>query len=263
MKAVAEFTSVPPKSAIVGLDGAASKKAEKAKSSRASSSSERLLSDAIREVQALPRKEAEMEEKRRQVSFVVIGRLHELRGAAASEAALMEHLERKSGIQRRKNTSDHLFVVKAVIRCANSGLKPQTASDWAKVLRALDLERVPADHAKVVEWLCTPDEETDLTGHAKAFAIVERAAKDGPPNVAAEARAAKQTERKQKAWSNYVTLKLATPLAEVTFAEPLAVAEGYVLQLARVEGQQAKVLDIVLTDQEEIQRLVRKHSLAA
>lgn len=263
MKAVAEFTSVPPKSTIVGLDGAASKKVEKAKSNRASSSSERLLSDAIREVQALPRKEAEIEEKRRQVSFIAIGRLHELRGAATSEAALMEHLERKSGIQRRKNTSDHLFVVKAVIRCANTGLKPQTASDWAKVLRALDLERVPADHAKVVEWLCTPDEETDLSGHAKAFAIVKRAAKDGPPNVAAEARATQKAEERKQTWNAYVTPKLEAPLAEITFAEPVTATGGYVLQLARVEGQQAKVLDIVLTDQDEVQRLVRKHRIAA
>lgn len=262
MKAVAELTSVPPKSTIVGLDGAASNKVEKAKTNRASSS-ERLLSDAIREVQALPRKEADIEEKRRQVSFVAIGRLHELRGAATTNAALMKHLEVKSGVQRRKNTSDHLFVVKAVLRCANSDLKPQTASDWAKVLRALDLEQVPADHSKVVEWLCTPDEESDLSGHAKAFAVVDRAAKDGPPNVAAVARAAKQAEDKKKAWDNYVTQKLDAPLAKVTFTEPLAVTEGYALQLARIDGQQAKVIDIVLTDEAEIQRLVMKLRPAA
>ncbi|MDX3806792.1 hypothetical protein ACXIUS_29380 [Bosea thiooxidans] len=260
METVTEFstaTSLPP---VISKTKVKTTRAEKAV---AGTSSHPLLKEAVREIRELPHKTAEIEEKRRQVSFVALGRLHELRAAAMSDTSLMEMLEQESRIPRRKNTSDHLYVVKAVLRIAGSDLKAQTASDWAKVLRGLEQADVPVKAAQVVEWLSTPDEETDLTGHAKAFAIVERAAKDGPPNVAAEARAAKQTERKQKAWADYVTLKLATPLAEVTFAEPLAVAEGYVLQLARVEGQQAKVLDIVLTDQDEIQRLVRKHSLAA
>lgn len=263
METVAEFTSVSPKITVVRLDEGGSKKVEKAQAKRASSSSERLIADAIREVQGLQRKEADIEEKRRQVSFVAIGRLHELRGAATTDAALMENLERKSGIPKRKNTSDYLFVVKAVLRCANIELKPQTASDWSKVLWGLDLENVPADRTKVVEWLCTRDEETGLTGHAKAFAIVESAMGDSSPNVAADARAAKQAEKKQQAWNDYVTPKLDAPLAEITFAEPVAVPGDYVLQLARIDGQQARVIDIVVTDEDEIQRLVRKHRLVA
>lgn len=260
MEAITEFSSGAGSLPATQVPEAANAHTGKA---RAATYSHPLLKEVIREVRDLPRKTGDIEEKRRQVSFVAIGRLHELRAAAVTDNSLMEMLERESRIPRRKNTSDHLYVVNAVLRIAGSNLKAQTASDWAKVLRGLERANVPVNAAQVVEWLSTPDEETDLTGHAKAFAIVERAAKDGPPNVAAEARAAKQAERKQKAWADYVTLKLATPLAEVTFAEPLAVAEGYVLQLARVEGQQAKVLDFVLTDQDEIQRLVRKHSLAA
>lgn len=226
-------------------------------------SSHPLLKEAVREIRDLPRKTAEIEEKRRQMSFVALGRLHELRAAAMSDNSLMEMLEQESRIPRRKNTSDHLYVVKAVLRIAGSDLKSQTASDWAKVLRGLAQADVPVKAAEVVEWLSTPDEETELTGHAKAFAVVEHALKDGPPNVAAHTRAAKLIERKQDAWSKYVTPKLDAPLAEITFAEPLAVAEGYVLQLARVEGAQAKVIDIVMTDEPEIQRLVMKLRPAA
>lgn len=215
MTEVAEVGAGSSTPMIVEMTKAKSARTGKA---RADVLSHPLVKEAIREVRALPGKAAEIEDKRRQISFVVIGRLHELRGAATTDAALMENLERKSGIQRRKNTSDHLYVVKTVLLLAGSELKPQTASDWAKVLHGLELAGVPADHAKVVEWLCTPEEEADLSGHAKAFAVVDRAAKDGPPNVAAVARAAKQVEQKQKDWTDYLTPKLETPLGEITLS---------------------------------------------
>lgn len=226
-----------------------------------------LLDAAITEVGKVRKKLDTADTTRREASFLAIAKLHELRAAARADASILAILQERSKVTWRKNTSEHLYVTKAVLICAQADLADQTVHDWSKVLQALDLVQVAPEVAQVVAWLRKPEdvngEGKELTGHAKAFAIVKRAAKEGPPNVAAEARAAKQTERKQKVWADYVTLKLATPLAEVTFAEPLVVAEGYVLQLARVEGQQAKVLDIVLTDQDEIQRLVRKQGLAA
>lgn len=255
MEAITEFSTDTGSLSVARVTEAAN--------ARAATYSHPLLKEAIREVRDLPRKTANIEEKRRQVSFVAIGKLHELRAAVATDTSLMEELERESRIPRRKNTPDHLYVVKAILRIAGGGLKAQTASDWSKVLRGVELAGIPANYAQVVEWLRTPDEETDLAGHAKAFAVVERATKDGPPNVAADARAAKQAEKKKQAWTDYVTPRLDTPLAEITFAEPVTAKEGYVLQLARIEGQQAKIIDIVMTDEDEIQRLVTKQRLSA
>lgn len=225
-----------------------------------SSSSEKLVSEATREVREISLFEAKYEKKRRQMSFVVLGRLHELRTAAAMDPALMNGLAKKSKLPRRKDTSDHLYVVKAVLKLAGSGLKPQTASDWARVLHGLELAGVRPDSQHVIEWLSTPEEGTGLSGHAKAFEIVKRASED---DVVAKARAAEKIQKRKQAWSDYLTPKLDAPLAEMTFAEPLAVSDGYVLQLARIDGQHAKIIDIVMTDEDEIQRLVEKHRLAA
>lgn len=245
------------------MAGVTEAKNARAGKTRAATSFHPILKDAIREVRDLSRKTDEIEEKRRQVSFVAIGKLHELRATATTDTSLMSILEEESRLPRRKNTSDHLYVVKAVHFLAGSELKAQTASDWSKVLRGLEVAGVPADCAQVVEWLNTPEDGTEMTGHAKAFAIVDRAAKDGPPNVAAVARAAKQIEQKQREWTEYLTPKLEAPLGEVTFSEPLSIVDGYVLQLVRVEGQRAKVIETVMTDEAEIRRVVLRQRPAA
>lgn len=222
-----------------------------------SSSSEKLISEAAREVRKISLFEVKYEKNRRQMSYVVLGRLHELYTAAARDPALMMGLAKKSKLPHRKNTSERLYVVKAVLKLASSELKPQTVSDWAKVLHGLELAGVRPDSQHVVDWLSTPEDGTGLSGHEKAFAIVKRA------DVASEARAAEKIHKRKQAWSDYVTPKLDAPLAEMTFAEPVAVNDGYVLQLARIVGQHAKVIDIVMTNEDEIQRLVEKHRLAA
>lgn len=264
METVAEFSGMSPyKTTILGGNvGAKLAKSMKVEP-ELSSSSERLISEATRGVRELSLYEIEYDKNRRHMSFVALGWLHELRAAAAMDPALMEGLEKKSKLPRRKDTSDHLYVVKAVLKLAGSELKPQTASDWAKVLRGLELADVRPDSLHVVEWLGAPEDGTGLTGHAKAFAFVERALKAGPHAAAAEARAAKKAEERKQAWNAYVTPKLEAPLAEITFAEPVTATGGYVLQLARIEGHQAKVIDIVVTDEDEVQRLVRKHRIAA
>jgi hypothetical protein len=255
-------TEIGTSTSTAPMAGVTEAKNARAEKTRAATSFHPILKDAIREVRDLSRKAGEIEEKRRQVSFVAIGRLHELRATATTDTSLMHILEEEARLPRRKNTSDHLYVVKAVHFLAGSELKAQTASDWSKVLRGLELAGVKADCAQVVEWLKTPEDGAEVTGHAKAFAIVDRAAKDGPPNVAADARAAKQAEKKQQAWTDYVTPKLDAPLGEVILSEPLSVVNGYVLQLVRIDGRHAKVIETVMTDEAEIQRVVLRQRSA-
>lgn len=226
-----------------------------------------LLDAAITEVGKVRKKLDTANTTRREASFLAIAKLHELRAAARADISTLAILQERSKLTWRKNTSEHLYITKAVLICAKADLAEQTVHDWSKVLQALDLVQVAPEVAQVVAWLRAPEDVhcdgKELTGHAKAFAIVKRETAGSPSNVAAELRAAQQFEKREQAWAKYVTSKLDAPLAEVMFAEPLPVAEGYVLQLARVEGQQAKVIDIVLTDEVEIQRLVRKHRPAA
>lgn len=226
-----------------------------------------LLDAVITEVGKVRKKLDTADATRREVSFLAIAKLHELRAAARTDTSIVAILQERSKITRRKNTSDYLYITKAILICAKAGLADQTVHDWSKVLQALDLAGVAPEVAQVIAWLRAPEDVNgdgkELTGHAKAFAIVKRETAGSPSNVAAELRAAQQAEKKKQAWAKYVTAKLDAPLAEVMFAEPLPVAEGYVLQLARIDGQQAKVIDIVVTDEAEIQRLVMKRRPAA
>lgn len=225
-----------------------------------------LLDAAITEVGKVRKKLDTADTTRREASFLAIAKLHELRAAARADASILAILQERSKVTWRKNTSEHLYITKAVLICAKADLADQTVHDWSKVLQALDLARVPPEVAQVIAWLRAPEDVSgdgkELTGHAKAFAIVKRENADAS-SKGADLRAANQAAKKERAWNAYVTPKLDTPLAEVTFSEPLPVTAGYVLQLARIDGQQAKVIDIVATDEVEIQRLVMKLRPAA
>ena len=195
----------------------------------------------------------------RSVSFDLVASVYVLAAEAKDDSNILGELNERADLKgKRVGVSHEQHVLTASLKMSGRKVNRSTKGLWTKGVEALAHVGLPANFQAARDWFDVREDVNGdgqlLAGFEKSQAICKGQAESEESKRLADVRDAKKQER----WKALTeSSKFKAEIGHIKIAESAELEEGaYVFQLGRVGKNKITMLDVCITEQEVVRKLV-------